>query len=85
LHALQTLPKEDSEKLRAKLVEEEVGVEEVAEKVRAAGGLKFALRKAVELLERAKGDLKMLGEGKDAGKLVEMTERLAGYLKTAGG
>jgi hypothetical protein len=82
---LQTLPKEDSEKLRAQLVGEDIGVEEVAEKVSAAGGLKFALRKAVELLERAKVDLKVLGEGKDAGKLVEMTERLAGYLKTAGG
>ena len=83
LHALQTLPKEDSEKLRAKLVEEEVGVEEVAEKVRAAGGLKFALRKAVDLLERAKGDLKMLGEGREAGKLTSMTDRLQEYLRTA--
>ena len=60
-------------------------MDEVAEKVSAAGGLKFALRKAVELLERAKVDLKVFGEGKDAGKLMEMTERLAGYLKTAGG
>jgi len=45
--------------------------------------LKFALRKAVELLDRAKGDLRVLGEGKEAGKLTEMTERLQEYLKTA--
>jgi octaprenyl-diphosphate synthase len=83
LHALQTLPREDSEKLRAQLVGES-GVEGVAEKVKEAGGLKFALRKAVELLERAKGDLKVLGQGKDVGKLTEMTDRLADYLKTAG-
>jgi len=83
LHALQTLPKEDSEKLRAQLVGE-LGVEGVAEKVKEAGGLKFALRKAVELLDRAKGDLRVLGEGKEAGKLTEMTERLQEYLKTAG-
>jgi len=82
LHALQTLPKEDSEKLRAQLVGE-LGVEGVAEKVKEAGGLKFALRKAVELLDRAKGDLRVLGEGKEAGKLTEMTERLQEYLKTA--
>jgi hypothetical protein len=62
----------------------ETGVEGVAEKVKEAGGLKFALRKSVELLERAKGDLKVLGEGKDVGKLVEMTDRLADYLKAAG-
>jgi len=83
LHALQTLPREDSEKLRAQLVGES-GVEGVAEKVKEAGGLKFALRKAVELLERAKGDLKVLGQGKDVGKLSEMTDRLADYLKAAG-
>jgi len=83
LHALQTLPREDSEKLRAQLVGE-TGVEGVAEKVKEAGGLKFALRKAVELLERAKGDLKVLGQGKDVGKLTEMTDRLADYLKAAG-
>jgi len=83
LHALQTLPREDSEKLRTQLVGE-TGVEGVAEKVKAAGGLKFALRKAVELLERAKGDLKVLGQGKDVGKLTEMTDRLADYLKSAG-
>ena len=82
LYALQTLPREDSEKLRAQLVGES-GVEGVAEKVKEAGGLKFALRKAVELLERAKGDLKVLGQGKDVGKLTEMTDRLADYLKTA--
>jgi len=83
LHALQTLPREDSEKLRTQLVGE-TGVEGVAEKVKVAGGLKFALRKAVELLERAKGDLKVLGQGKDVGKLTEMTDRLADYLKAAG-
>ncbi len=83
LHALQTLPKEDSEKLRTQLVEEEAGVEGVAEKVKAAGGLKFALRKAVELLERAKADLRVFGEGRDVGRMVELTERLADYLKTA--
>jgi len=83
LHALQTLPREDSEKLRTQLVGE-TGVEGVAEKVKEAGGLKFALRKAVELLERAKGDLKVLGEGKDVEKLTDMTDRLADYLKTAG-
>jgi len=83
LHALQTLPREDSEKLRAQLVGE-AGVEGVAEKVKDAGGLKFALRKAVELLERAKGDLKVLGQGKDVEKLTELTDRLADYLKAAG-
>jgi octaprenyl-diphosphate synthase len=82
LHALQTLPKEDSEKLRTQLVGEE-GVVGVAEKVKEAGGLKFALRKAVDLLERAKGDLKVLGEGGEAKKLTNMTDRLQGYLKTA--
>ena len=64
-------------------MEEEVGVVEVAEKVWGAGGLKFALRKAVDLLERAKGDLKMLGEGREAGKLTSMTDRLQEYLRTA--
>ena len=82
LHALQTLPKEDSEKLRAQLVGEE-GVGGVAEKVKEAGGLKFALRKAVDLLERAKGDLKVLGEGGEAKKLTSLTDRLQGYLRTA--
>jgi octaprenyl-diphosphate synthase len=82
LHALQTLPKEDSEKLRAQLVGE-LGVDGVAEKVKEAGGLKFALRKAVELLDRAKGDLRVFGEGREAGKLTEMTERLQEYLRTA--
>jgi len=82
LHALQTLPKEDSEKLRAQLVGE-LGVDGVAEKVKEAGGLKFALRKAVELLDRAKVDLRVFGEGREAGKLTEMTERLQEYLRTA--
>jgi hypothetical protein len=51
--------------------------------VREAGGLKFALRKAVELLERAKGDLKVLGDGGEAKKLTSMTDRLQEYLRTA--
>ncbi len=82
LHALQTLPKEESEKLRTQLVGEG-GVEGVSDKVREAGGLKFALRKAVELLERAKGDLKVLGEGGEAKKLTSMTDRMQEYLRTA--
>jgi octaprenyl-diphosphate synthase len=82
LHALQTLPKEESERLRTQLVGEG-GVEGVSDKVREAGGLKFALRKAVELLERAKGDLKVLGDGGEAKKLTSMTDRLQAYLKTA--
>ena len=82
LHALQTLPKEESEKLRTQLVGEG-GVEGVSDKVREAGGLKFALRKAVELLERAKGDLKVLGEGGEARKLTSMTDRMQEYLRTA--
>jgi hypothetical protein len=61
----------------------EVGVGGVAETVKEAGGLKFALRKAVDLLERAKGDLKVLGEGGEAKKLTSMTDRLQVYLKTA--
>jgi octaprenyl-diphosphate synthase len=83
LHALQTLPKEESEALRAQLVQENAGIEGVAEKVRQAGGLKFSLRKAVDLLERAKGDLKVLGDGDKVGELLGMTERLTDYLKTA--
>jgi hypothetical protein len=51
--------------------------------VKEAGGLKFALRKAVDLLERAKGDLKVLGEGGEAKKLMSLTDRLQGYLRTA--
>lgn len=82
LHALQTLPNEESEKLRTQLVGEG-GVEGVSDKVREAGGLKFALRKAVELLERAKGDLKVLGEGGEARKLTSMTDRMQEYLRTA--
>lgn len=82
LHALQTLPREESERLRTQLVGEG-GVEGVAQKVKEVGGLKFALRKAVDLLERAKGDLKVLGEGREAGKLTKMTERLQDYLRTA--
>jgi hypothetical protein len=58
-------------------------VEGVSDKVREAGGLKFALRKAVELLERAKGDLKVLGEGGEARKLTSMTDRMQEYLRTA--
>jgi len=83
LHALQTLPKGESEKLRMQLVQENGEIEGVAEKVRQAGGLKFSLRKAVDLLERAKGDLKVLGDGEKVGELMGMTERLTDYLKTA--
>lgn len=83
LHALQTLPKEESEKLRTQLVNGKAEVEGVAEKVRAAGGLKFALRKAVELLEKGKDDLRVLGEGRDVARLVGMAEGLANYLRTA--
>ena len=58
LHALQTLPKEESEKLRTQLVGEG-GVEGVSDKVREAGGLKFAIRKAVEQLQRDKSHIKV--------------------------
>lgn len=83
LHALQTLPKAESEALRTRLVEENPRVEGVAEVVRQAGGLRFSLRKAVDLLERAKGDLRVLGDGEKTGELTAMTDRLAEYLKTA--
>lgn len=76
LHALQTLPAAESEELRAELVE---GNGEVVAKVRAAGGIRFSMRKAVELLERAKGDLEVLGDPE--GELRGLTERLQTFLK----
>lgn len=76
LHALQTLPREDAESLRAALVEGDAGV---VEKIREAGGIRFSLRKAVELLERAKGDLQVLGDPE--GELRALTERLQSFLR----
>ena len=76
LHALQTLPAAESESLRAELV---AGGSGVVGKVRAAGGIRFAMRKAVELLERAKGDLDLWGD--PAGELVALTGRLQAFLR----
>ncbi|NBT90287.1 MAG: polyprenyl synthetase family protein [Verrucomicrobia bacterium] len=76
LHALQTLPAGESEALRAELVE---GGGEVVGKIRAAGGIRFSMRKAVELLERAKGDLQLLGDPE--GELEALTGRLQGFLR----
>ena len=76
LHALQTLPASESESLRAQLVEGAAGV---VPKVIAAGGVRFSLRKAVELLERAKGDLEVLGDPE--GELRGLTERLQAFLR----
>ena len=76
LHALQTLPASESESLRAQLVE---GNNRVVNKVLAAGGVRFSLRKAVELLERAKGDLEVLGDPE--GELRGLTERLQAFLR----
>jgi len=76
LHALQTLPPAESESLRAELV---TGGGGVVGKVHAAGGIRFAMRKAVELLERAKGDLQMLGDAE--GELAGLTERLQSFLR----
>lgn len=59
LHALQTMPPAEAESLRAGLVG---GDGDVVPKIRAAGGIRFSLRKAVDLLERAKGDLQVLGD-----------------------
>lgn len=84
LHALQTLPREDSEKLRMQLVQENGCTEGVADRVKQAGGLRFSFRKAVDLLDRAKGDLKVLGEESKVGDLMRMTQRLADYFRTAG-
>jgi octaprenyl-diphosphate synthase len=76
LHALQTLPSHESEVLRGELVN---GKNSVVAKVRAAGGIRFAMRKAVELLERAKGDLEVLGDAD--GELKGLTERLQAFLR----
>jgi len=76
LHALQTLPAGESESLRAGLVD---GNGEVISKIRAAGGIRFSMRKAVELLERAKVDLRVLGDPE--GELLGLTERLQGFLR----
>ena len=76
LHALQTLPARESEALRADLVE---GGSQVLAKVRAAGGIRFSMRKAAELLERAKGDLRVLGDAD--GELLALTERLQEFLR----
>jgi len=76
LHALQTLPAAESELLRAGLVE---GNGEVVSKIRAAGGIRFSLRKAVDLLERAKGDLQVLGD--PHGDLQVLTERLQEFFR----
>lgn len=76
LHALQTLPAGESESLRAGLVD---GNGEVISKIRAAGGIRFSMRKAVELLERAKGDLLVLGDPE--GELLGLTERLQAFLR----
>lgn len=76
LHALQTLPAAESESLRSALVEGRGGV---VAKVRSAGGIRFSMRKAVELLERAKGDLQVLGDPE--GELRGLTERLQKFLR----
>ena len=76
LHALQTLPTAESESLRAGLVEGDGGV---VSKIRAAGGIRFSMRKAVDLLERAKGDLQVLGD--PHGDLRELTERLQEFFR----
>ena len=76
LHALQTLPAGESESLRAGLVD---GNDEVISKIHAAGGIRFSMRKAVELLERAKGDLRVLGDSE--GELQGLIERLQAFLR----
>jgi hypothetical protein len=59
------------------------GKNTVVAKVRAAGGIRFAMRKAVELLERAKGDLEVLGDAD--GELKGLTERLQAFLRKLDG
>ncbi|NDC00549.1 MAG: polyprenyl synthetase family protein [Verrucomicrobia bacterium] len=76
LHALQTLPAEESEALRTRLVE---GGEGVVDKVRAAGGIRFSMRKAVDLLERGKADLRTLQD--PGGELAGLTSRLQDFLR----
>jgi hypothetical protein len=48
-------------------------------KIREAGGLRFSLRKAVDLLERSKADLLVLGDPE--GELRGLTERLQAFLR----
>jgi len=79
LYALQTLSPAESESLRAGLVD---GDHRVVDKIRAAGGVRFSMRKAIELLERAKGDLEVLGDTE--GELLGLTERLQKFLKPWG-
>lgn len=76
LHALQSMPSKEAEALRGELVE---GSGEAVLKIRSAGGIRFSLRKAVELLERAKGDLQVLGD--PDGELQSLTERLQAFLR----
>lgn len=76
LHALQSMPPKEAEALRAELVD---GRGEAIRKIRSAGGIRFSLRKAVELLERAKGDLQVLGD--PDGELQNLTERLQAFLR----
>lgn len=77
LHALQTLPAKQSEILRAELVE---GDRMVVAKIRSAGGIRFSMRKAVEILERTKSELPLLGDGD--GELAALISRLQGFLKS---
>jgi len=76
LHALQSLPASESESLRAGLVD---GAGEVVSKIQAAGGIRFSIRKAVDLLERAKGDLQVLGD--PHGDLHALTGRLQEFFR----
>jgi hypothetical protein len=55
------------------------GEADVVGKVRAAGGIRFSMRKAVELLERAKVDLQVLGDPE--GELLGLTGRLQNFLR----
>lgn len=77
LHALQTLPAKQSESLRAELVQ---GDRAVVAKIRAAGGIRFSMRKAVEILERTKSELPLLGDGE--GELAGLVGRLQKFLKS---
>ena len=76
LHALQTLPTRESESLRTRLVE---GQADVISQIRAAGGIRFSMRKAVDLLERAKADLPVLGDPDQ--ELLGLTTRLQSFLR----
>lgn len=81
LHALQTLPRKEAEKLRGLLVQGNGQANHVAEIVRAAGGLKFSLRKAMELLERSQKDLQTIGQAQ--GSLAGMVARILHYFRSA--